>query len=181
MFLCKWGSISTTWNNAKGQFSQFWLTLLICFSRDRGANSILDSSVSTAVVPSPDHCDVKRFKINHFLKYRPILFWTLTTNFNHAFTSDLYQFKKNSFKMYTFVYIAASLRRSINKVSLRSSCRISSEMYSLTWINDSLSDPALNYIDSIFTCMIQGFSCVIKTHCHFFDKVFNNHALWSFM
>ena len=58
-FLYKWEP--TTRNNANGQFSHFWFTPLICFSRGRGANSILDSSVSTAVVPSTDHCEIKPF------------------------------------------------------------------------------------------------------------------------
>ena len=48
-------------HDANGQFSQFWFTPSICFSRGRGPNSILDSSVSTAVVPSTDHCEIKPF------------------------------------------------------------------------------------------------------------------------
>ena len=92
-------------------------------------------------------CEFKSFYINHFLKYCPILF-TLTTNSNHVFISDLYQFKKHSFKMYTFVYITGHLLDDPSmkyRIYLRSSCLISSETYILTWINDSLSGP---------TCMI---------------------------
>ena len=69
-------------------------------------------------------------------------------NSNHAFISDLYQFKKHSFKMYTFVYITGHLLDDPSmkyRIYLRSSCLISSETYILRWINDSLSDP---------TCMI---------------------------
>ena len=104
------------------------------FSRGRRANSILDLSVSTAVVASTDHCDINPFSINHFLKYRPIL-CTLTTNSNHAFISDLYQFKKHSFKMYTLVNIAGHILEDPSlkyRIYLRSSCWISSELYSLT-------------------------------------------------